>query len=83
MTVIQGPGKLGKNYVIQGAIKLGKNYVIQGAGKLGKNDTTWGQANSTGVLPDQKVNKDEERTCLYIRIYLASELQLLPPVHYC
>jgi hypothetical protein len=30
MTVIQGPGKLGKNYVIQGADKLGKNYVFRG-----------------------------------------------------
>ncbi len=34
--------------------KQTKNDVIQGAGQLGKNDGTWGQANSTGVSPDQK-----------------------------
>ncbi len=31
-----------------------KNHVIQGAGQLGKNDFTYGQANSTGMPPDQK-----------------------------
>ncbi len=41
-----------------------KNDVIQGggAGKLGKNDFTLGQANSTGMPPDHKVNKAEEQT---------------------
>jgi len=31
---------------------------------LGKNDNIVGQANSTGVSPDQKVNKAEELTYL-------------------
>jgi hypothetical protein len=31
-----------------------KNDIIQRAGYLGKNDITWGQANSTGMPPDQK-----------------------------
>ncbi len=36
-----------------------KNNVIEGAGWLVQNDITWGQANSTGMPPDQKVNKAE------------------------
>jgi hypothetical protein len=31
---------------------------------VGKNDITWGQANSTGVPPNKKVNKAEELTNL-------------------
>jgi len=31
-----------------------KSNVIQVAGYLGQNDTTWGQANSTGMSPNQK-----------------------------
>jgi len=31
-----------------------KNDIIQGSGWLGKNDISWGQANSTGMPPDQK-----------------------------
>jgi hypothetical protein len=27
--------------------------VTQGAGKLGQNDVTWGEANSTGMPPEQ------------------------------
>jgi hypothetical protein len=33
--------------------------VIQVTGSLGENDITWGQANNTGVPPNQKVNKAE------------------------
>jgi hypothetical protein len=36
-----------------------KNDIIQEVGWLSKIDVTWGQANSTGVPPDQKVNKAE------------------------
>ncbi len=32
---------------------------FSGAGKVGKNDVSWGQANSTGMPPDQKVKKAE------------------------
>ncbi len=35
-----------------------------GAGYLGKNEGTQEQANSTSMLPDQKVNKAEEATYL-------------------
>jgi hypothetical protein len=38
---------------------ISKNSVIQGVGKLGKIDGTQGQANSTDMPPDQKVNKVE------------------------
>jgi hypothetical protein len=33
---------------------------FRGAGYLGKNDVTWGQANSTGMPPDTKVNKAKD-----------------------
>jgi len=39
-----------------------KNDIIQGSGYQGKNDITWGQAESTSIPPDQKVNKAEELT---------------------
>jgi hypothetical protein len=35
---------------------------------VGKNDITWGQANSTGVPPNQKVNKAEELTYISTNI---------------
>ncbi len=35
---------------------------FRGAGCLGQNYVTWGQTNSTGMPPDQKVNKAEELT---------------------
>ncbi len=38
------------------------NDVIKGPGYLSNNDITWVQANSTGVPPDQKVDKAEELT---------------------
>ncbi len=38
-------------------LKHAKNDVIQGTGWVGQNDSNLGQANSTGVLRDQKVNK--------------------------
>jgi hypothetical protein len=44
---------------------VNKNNINRGAGKLGKNDVTMPEANSTGMPPDQKVNKDEELTYLY------------------
>jgi hypothetical protein len=47
---------------------LNKNDVIEGAGKLDKNDVTWGQANSTAMLPDQKVNKAKDLTFRSINI---------------
>jgi hypothetical protein len=34
-----------------------KNDIIKRAGLLGKNDVAWGQANSTGMPPNQKVKK--------------------------
>ncbi len=43
-----------------------KNDVIRGPGYLGKNDVTSGQANNTGVPPDQKVSKADELTCFFI-----------------
>ncbi len=43
---------------------------FRGAGKLGKNDVTWGQANSTGMPPNHKVNKAEEPT--YLSMNMAS-----------
>jgi hypothetical protein len=45
-----------------------KNDVIHEASSPGKIDVTWGQANSTGMPPDKKVNKAEELTCLSINI---------------
>jgi hypothetical protein len=36
--------------------------------QLGKNDITWGQANSTSVPANQKVNKPEELT--YLSTYI-------------
>jgi hypothetical protein len=33
---------------------------FRGAGKGGKNDVTLGKDNSTGVPPDQKINKARE-----------------------
>jgi hypothetical protein len=36
------------------------------SGLLGQNDVTQRQANNTGLLPDQKVNKDKELTYLSI-----------------
>jgi hypothetical protein len=38
---------------------VNKSDVIKGAGLLGKSDDTWGKANSTGMSPEQKVNKAE------------------------
>jgi hypothetical protein len=38
--------------------------IIQWAGWLGKNDITWGKANNTSKLANQKVNKAEELTYL-------------------
>ncbi len=35
-----------------------------------KNDVTWGQANSTGMPPDLKVNKVYELTYLSINMFL-------------
>jgi hypothetical protein len=45
---------------------------------LGKNDITQGQANSTGMPPDQKVNKAEELTCLYKHANAAQDSQGSP-----
>jgi hypothetical protein len=42
-----------------------KNDVISGEGKLGKNDISWGQANSTGVPPDQ-MSRQSRITNLYL-----------------
>jgi hypothetical protein len=39
---------------------INKNDVIKGAGWLSKNYIILGEANSTGVPPDQKVNKSLE-----------------------
>jgi hypothetical protein len=35
---------------------------------MGKNDITWGEDNSTGMPPNQKVNKAEEPTYLSTNI---------------
>ncbi len=35
---------------------------------MGQNDITWGQANSTGMTPDQISKKAEQRTCLSTNI---------------
>jgi hypothetical protein len=45
-----------------------RNDVVQGAGYLSQNDITWGQANCTGMPPDQKMNKAEELTHLFTNI---------------
>ncbi len=45
---------------------MSKNNGIHGAGKVDKNDTAWGQANTTGMPPDQKINITEELTYLSI-----------------
>ncbi len=42
--------------------------VIQGVGKLHQNDVTCWQVNSTGMPPDQKVNKAEKLTYLSTNI---------------
>ncbi len=57
-SVIQYPFYKAYGKVGQLLMMLTKNDVIQGADQLGKNYVTWGQANSTGMPPDQKVNKD-------------------------
>ncbi len=49
-----------------------------GAGHLGQNDITQGQASSTGMPPDQKVNKAEQLAYLSVNIagahyYIISE----------
>ncbi len=41
-------------YLMPMVIPRANNYVIQGAGELGKNDVILGQANNTGVPPNQK-----------------------------
>jgi hypothetical protein len=53
-----------------------KNDIILGGGGsyLGKNDITRGQADSTGMPPDQKVTKAEEHT-LVPENFLHSVLQ--------
>ncbi len=38
-------------------LDVNKNDFIQGAGKLGQNDITCGQANITGVPPQQKIKQ--------------------------
>jgi hypothetical protein len=43
-----------------------KNDVNLGAGKKVKNEGTWGQADSTGMPPKQKVIKAEDLTYLSI-----------------
>ncbi len=45
-----------------------KNDAIQGADKVDKNDVTWGQANSTGMPPNPKVNKADKLTYLSTNI---------------
>jgi hypothetical protein len=45
---------------------------------MGKNNITQGQANSTGMPPDQKVNKAEELTCLYKHANAAQDSQGSP-----
>ncbi len=59
---------------------VNKNDIIQGTGKLGKNDVTWGQAKSTAVPPDQKVNKAQELTYLPTNIEISqlTDYALLP-----
>ncbi len=47
---------------------VNKNDVILGDDLLGKNSITWGQAKSTGMPPDKKVNKAEELAHLSIDI---------------
>ncbi len=44
----------------------------QETGKCGKKDVTRGQANSTGVPPDQKIDNAEELTYLSINIDIKS-----------
>ncbi len=46
------------------------NYGILGEGWQGKYDVTQGQANSTGMPPNQNVNKPEELTYLSTNIWL-------------
>ncbi len=44
---------------------------FRGAGLPSQNDVTWGQANSTGVPPDQKSKQAVELT------YLSTKIDLL------
>jgi hypothetical protein len=55
-------------------ILCNKSDIIQGAGYLGKNDVIWGQANSTSITPEQKVNKAAKVT--YLSVNIAQSLQI-------
>jgi len=37
---------------------------------MGQNGITWGQDDSTGMTPEQKVNKAEEPTYISLNIWL-------------